>query len=103
MSPDMQQPPPPRPAPIPRLLIGAFLVLMGLLLALDQIGWVDANHLTRFWPALVVLYGLSILQRGGHGVVMGSILIVIGGCLLLTTLLWSSCAPLRVFWSRFCV
>jgi hypothetical protein len=98
MSPDMQQPPPPRPPPLPRLLIGAFLVLMGLLLALDQVGWVDANHLTRFWPALLVLYGLSILQRGGHGVVMGSILIVIGGWLLLNTLHWLILSPWQFLW-----
>ena len=98
MSPDMQQPPPPRPAPIPRLLIGAFLVLMGLLLALDQLGWVDADHLTRFWPGLVVLYGLSILQRGGRGVVMGTILIVIGSWLLLNTLHWLTLSPWQFLW-----
>ncbi len=86
MSPDLQQPPPPGPASIPRLLIGAFLVLIGLLLALDQLGWVEADHLVRFWPVLVVLYGLTILQRGGRGVVFGSIAVLVGGWLLLNTL-----------------
>jgi predicted membrane protein len=91
MSPDMQQPPPPRPAP--RLLIGAFLVLMGLLLALDQFGWVESAHLMRFWPLLVVLYGLTILQHGGRGVVFGSIVVLIGGWLLLNTLHLLTLAP----------
>jgi Cell wall-active antibiotics response 4TMS YvqF/Domain of unknown function (DUF5668) len=91
MSPDLQQPPPPRPAP--RLLIGAFLVLMGLLLALDQFGWVESAHLMRFWPLLVVLYGLTILQHGGRGVVFGSIVVLIGGWLLLNTLHLLTLAP----------
>jgi hypothetical protein len=71
---------------------------MGLLLAFDQLGWVDADHLTRFWPGLVVLYGLSILQRGGRGVVMGSILIVIGSWLLLNTLHWLTLSPWQFLW-----
>jgi predicted membrane protein len=98
MSPDMQQPPPPGPASIPRLLIGAFLVLIGLLLALDQLGWVEADHLMRFWPVLVVLYGLTILQRGGRSVVFGSIVTLIGGWLLLNTLHLLSLRPWQFLW-----
>jgi predicted membrane protein len=99
MSPDMQQPPPPpKPASIPRTLIGAFLVLIGLLLALDQLGWVEADHLMRFWPVLVVLYGLAILQRGGRGVVYGTIVVLIGGWLLLNTLHLLSLQPWQFLW-----
>jgi Domain of unknown function (DUF5668) len=100
MSSDMQPqpPPPPRPTSIPRALIGAFLVLMGLLLALEQLGWVEANHLMRFWPVLVVLYGLTILQRGGRGVVLGSIVVLIGGWLLLNTLHLVTLMPWQFVW-----
>jgi predicted membrane protein len=98
MSPDLQQPPPHRPPPTLRLLIGAFLVLMGLLLALDQLGWVEADHLMRFWPVLVVLYGLAILQRGGRGVVLGTILVLVGGWLLLNTLHLLFLAPWQFIW-----
>jgi predicted membrane protein len=98
MSPETQQPPPPRPEPISRLLIGAMLVFMGLLLALDQLGWVEANHLMRFWPALVVLYGLAIVQRGGRGVVFGSVVVLIGGWLLLNTLHLLTLAPWQFLW-----
>ncbi|HEY0803170.1 MAG TPA: DUF5668 domain-containing protein [Steroidobacteraceae bacterium] len=94
----MQPPPPPRPASVPRLLIGAILVLMGLLLALDQLGWVEAHHLMRFWPVLVVLYGLTILQRGGRGVVLGSMVVLIGGWLLLNTLRLLSLQPWQFLW-----
>src|SRR5271163_1196445 len=98
MSPDMQQPPPPGPASVPRLLIGAFLVLIGLLLALDQLGWVEADHLMRFWPVLVVLYGFAILQRGGRGVVYGTIVLLIGSWLLLNTLHLLTLAPWQFLW-----
>jgi predicted membrane protein len=98
MSPDMQPLTPPKSASIPRLLIGAFLVLMGLLLALDQLGWVEANHLMRFWPVLVVLYGLTILQRGGRGVILGSIVVLIGAWLLLNTLHLLTLEPWQFLW-----
>jgi hypothetical protein len=99
MSPEMQQPPPPpRAGSIPRSLIGAFLVLIGLLLALDQLGWVEAHHLMRFWPILVVLYGFAILQRGGRGVVYGTIVVLIGGWLLLNTLHWLILEPWQFIW-----
>lgn len=99
MSPEMQTPPPPPgPGSIPRTLIGGFLVLIGLLLALDQLGFVEAHHLMRFWPILVVLYGLAILQRGGRGVIYGTIVVLIGGWLLLNTLHWLILEPWQFIW-----
>jgi Domain of unknown function (DUF5668) len=98
MSSDMPPPPPPRLSSVPRLLIGAFLVLMGLLLALHQLGWVEADHLMRFWPVLVILYGLTILQRGGRGVIHGSILVLIGSWLLLNTLHLLTLMPWQFLW-----
>src|SRR4029077_15745552 len=98
MSPDLPPPPPPRPASVPRFLIGAFLVLIGVLLALEQLGWVEAYHLMRFWPVLVVLYGLMILQRGGGGVVVGSFVVLIGGWLQLNTLHLLFLEPWQFLW-----
>jgi hypothetical protein len=72
--------------------------LIGLLLALDQLGWVEANHLMRFWPVLVVLYGLTVLQRGGRGVIYGTIVVLIGGWLLLNTLHWLILEPWQFIW-----
>jgi hypothetical protein len=99
MSPDMQQPPPPpRPGSVPRVLIGAFLVLIGLLLALEQLGWMEAYHVMRFWPVLLVLYGLTILQRGGRGVVVGTFVVLIGAWLLLNTLHLLYLEPWQFIW-----
>jgi predicted membrane protein len=73
-------------------------VLIGVLLALEQFGWVEAHHLMRFWPVLVVLYGLMILQRGGRGVVVGSFVVLIGGWLLLNTLHLLFLEPWQFLW-----
>jgi predicted membrane protein len=99
MAPDMQQPPPPTPrgGSIPRLLIGAFLVLMGLLVALNQLGWVESDHLLRFWPVIVVLYGLAILQCRRR-IVPGSIVVLIGAWLLLNTLHLLTLEPWQFLW-----
>lgn len=85
----------------PKFIIGVFLVLMGVVLALDQIGVVQANHLLRFWPAALIILGLVTLQRGEkHGALRALILIVVGGWLLLNTLglvsldLWGFVWPL---------
>jgi hypothetical protein len=79
------------------LLIGAFLVFMGVLLALDQLGWVEANHFMRFWPVLLILYGLSILQCRRKAA-FGTIILLIGCWLLLNTLHWLTLAPWQFIW-----
>jgi hypothetical protein len=93
----MREPPPPRHTPAPKLLIGAFLVLIGLLLALEQFGWGGANHLMRFWPVLIIVYGLSVLQYR-RGIVFGSIVVLIGAWLLLNTLHLLYLEPWQFIW-----
>jgi predicted membrane protein len=71
----------------PRFIIGVCLVLMGVVLALDQIGMVQAHHVLRFWPAALIVVGLVMLQRGErHSALRALVLIVVGGWLLLNTL-----------------
>ena len=85
----------------PRFIIGVCLVLMGVVLALDQLGVVQAHHVLRFWPAALILVGLGLLQRGErHSALRALVLIVVGGWLLLNTLglvsldLWEFILPL---------
>jgi predicted membrane protein len=85
----------------PRFIIGVCLVLMGVVLALDQLGMVQAHHVLRFWPAALILVGLVMLQRGErHSALRALVLIVVGGWLLLNTLglvsldLWEFILPL---------
>jgi predicted membrane protein len=85
----------------PKFIIGVCLVLMGVVLALDQVGVVQANHLLRFWPAALIIVGLVMLQRGErHSALRALVLIVVGGWLLANTLglvsldLWEFIWPL---------
>jgi predicted membrane protein len=85
----------------PKFIIGVCLVLMGLVLALDQLGVVQAHHVLRFWPAALIVVGLVMLQRGErHSALRALVLIVVGGWLLLNTLgivgldLWEFILPL---------
>jgi predicted membrane protein len=85
----------------PRFIIGVCLVLVGVVLAMDQLGLLYANHLLRFWPAALIVVGLVMLQRGErHSALRALVLIVVGGWLLLNTLglvnlnIWEFFVPL---------
>ncbi len=85
----------------PKFIIGVFLVLAGVVLALDQLGLVQANHVLRFWPAALIILGLVMLQRRERqSALRALVLIVVGGWLLLNTLglvsldLWGFIWPL---------
>jgi predicted membrane protein len=93
--------PPNNRSPAPKFIIGACLVLMGVLLALEQLGVPQAFHLLRFWPAALIILGLAMLQRTEkHSALRALILIGVGTWLLLNTLglvsldLWEFIVPL---------
>ena len=93
--------PPNSPNLTPKFIIGICLVLMGLVLALDQLGLLQGYRLMRFWPAALVIIGLVMLQRQErHSALRALVLIVVGGWLLLNTLglvsldLWEFFVPL---------
>jgi predicted membrane protein len=94
----------------PKFIIGVCLVLVGVVLAMDQLGLLYANHLLRFWPAALIVIGLVMLQRQErHSALRALVLIVVGGWLLLNTLglvsidLWEFFVPLLLvfFGARF--
>jgi predicted membrane protein len=93
--------PPTNHSVTPKFIIGVCLVLVGVVLALDQLGLLYANHLLRFWPAALIVLGLVMLQRRqGQSALRALVLIVVGGWLLLNTLglvsldLWEFFVPL---------
>jgi len=79
-------PPETPPKITPRFILGVFILLVGIALALDRLGVVQAHHAMRFWPAVLIVFGLTVLQRGRHAAVTGLLLIIVGGWLLLNTL-----------------
>jgi predicted membrane protein len=95
----VNMPPETRPTITPRFVLGVFLVLMGIALTLDQLGVVPAHHMMRFWPVVLIVLGVTILQRGRmHGAVSGLVLIIVGSWLLLNTLGIVGLQPWQFLW-----
>jgi predicted membrane protein len=78
----------PRSLFTPRLIIGAAIALMGVVLTLDRVGLLRADYILRLWPLVVVLIGYQIYTRPRRerGHVAGLVWMGIGGFLLLNTL-----------------
>jgi predicted membrane protein len=71
-----------------RLALGLGLIAAGVLFTLDNVGVVDAHPYLRWWPALLILVGLSRLMnvRTSIQVLSALLWIVIGLWLLLRNL-----------------
>jgi predicted membrane protein len=61
------------------LFWGAFLVLGGVALLLDRMGYVSVDRLWRFWPLLLVCAGIPNIMRREHR--LWGILLIAGGVL----------------------
>ncbi|HEX9081568.1 MAG TPA: DUF5668 domain-containing protein [Holophagaceae bacterium] len=49
----------------PKLVLGLGLIFLGLVLALDQLGWPRAWHALHYWPLLPAALGLAKLRQRG--------------------------------------
>ena len=72
----------------PRLVIGLFVIVLGLLWTLDNLGYREIGDIWRWWPVVLVVIGLqrALQSRGsrlGGGVIAG-----IGIVLLFDQLEW---------------
>src|SRR6185503_8677922 len=47
----------------PNLVIGLTVMSVGVVLLLDTLGIRDAGSMLRYWPALIVLFGASIMAQ----------------------------------------
>ena len=72
----------------PQLVFGLFIVLIGVIFTLGNLGIIDGDEYLRYWPAFLVLYGVIKLLQSMNtaGRIWGAAWIVIGGTLLLNTL-----------------
>jgi hypothetical protein len=76
-----------------RFILGVIIVLVGVSLLLDQLGFESGDHVARFWPVILIAVGFLSLSRGRRGSVTGLVLIILGGWLLLNTLGWLMLSP----------
>jgi predicted membrane protein len=78
-----------KPAFTPRTMLGLFIVVVGVIAALDQMNIVSASYVQPFWPiGIIAVGGVLFTQnriQGGHGV-NGAIVMGVGILILLNTL-----------------
>jgi predicted membrane protein len=66
-----------------RLIFGLGILIVGLLWTLDNLGVVDSDAITRWWPIILVLVGIVRLMDRSNGRFGSFALIVVGVLLLL--------------------
>ena len=58
---------PPRPVEItPHMAIGVSLALLGVVLTLDNLGFVEFGEVMRFWPLIPMLVGTALHRPGAR-------------------------------------
>ena len=77
--------PPPRVPMTSQLLLGLFIIGVGVLFTLDNLGIAQAHDYLRYWPAGLVALGLLKLYdaRDGRGGAAGGFIITLAGMWLL--------------------
>lgn len=72
----------------PRLILGLSIVLIGAVFLLNNLDVVDAHSILRYWPALLMILGLSYIAQScsAGGRIWGSVLAFVGAGLLLERL-----------------
>ncbi len=69
----------------PRLLPGLIVAIAGVILLLNSFGIMELGGLQRFWPLLLIAFGLHLAFDGGNRT-FGIIVIVVGCALQLDNL-----------------
>ena len=70
----------------PRVVLGLAVMLAGLVLALDSLGFVEGGQIFRFWPLILVALGVVKWMSPVHQKMSALIWVVAGVAFLLHTL-----------------
>jgi predicted membrane protein len=72
----------------PRLVVGGFIILIGVLFMLENLDLLDVGNVLRFWPAVFIAIGIARFMhaRSKADSVGGVIWIVVGTLLLLASI-----------------
>ena len=92
---------PPRPSVAPQLVIGLFIITLGVLLMLDRLDVLSAvARLLRFWPVGLIAFGASMMVRrpDSHGRFWGLAWMFVGTWLLLNVLGFVRVGVWELFW-----
>ncbi len=85
--------------PATQMVIGLFVIGIGMLFLLDNLGWLDLDLRVHILPTILIAAGvLKVLQtRTQSGMVIGGVLILMGCLVLLKSLGWVDIGW-RVLW-----
>jgi predicted membrane protein len=69
-------------------IFALILIVAGVLLFLDNLGFLPIQNIRAYWPLLPVAWALAVIERrrGAHALIRASAVIVFGGLLLLGNL-----------------
>jgi len=72
----------------PQFVLGVLIIVVGVVFMLDNFDIIYAGDFLRYWPALLVIWGISkvVQSPGSPGKTFGWILIAVGGLMLLDRL-----------------
>jgi predicted membrane protein len=64
----------------PQIFLGLLIVAFGITLTLDNLDYVEAGHIFRYWPLLLVAFGFARISGSDctSGRVSGGIMVIIG-------------------------
>ena len=66
----------------PQAVLGLLIMVAGLLLTVDNLGWYEADRIIRLWPLGIVVVGLvKLRQSEGPGKLVGVVIIFVGAVL----------------------
>jgi predicted membrane protein len=75
----------------PQIILGLLIIAFGVILTLDNLDYLEAGDILRYWPLLLVAFGLARLlgTNGTSGRLSGGVMVVIG--------LWPTADELAAF------
>jgi hypothetical protein len=84
----------------PRVVVGFFIAVAGVLLLGDRSGLIEADQFLRFWPVGIIAVGLLVMRQSSDrmGTTNGFVLTLIGGWLLVGSLGAMDLRPWEFVW-----
>jgi predicted membrane protein len=66
--------------PSRHLIIGVVILILGVILLLDQLGFLEADKIFLFWPLILIYFGVTKMQtrRNPTGAFWGAFLVLLG-------------------------
>lgn len=81
-----------------QVVFGLIVITLGVLLTLDNMGVLEAREILRYWPVLLIVWGITKLTTSEGGGRFFGIMLTLGGSLLLLDKLYVIDFGWREFW-----